>query len=108
MFTCSKIFTASTLLTDAAQWRAVLPAASAKLRSASASISCSTIPSMASRAARMRGVVPSSVVAFKLVDRFFSRMWKTPWASAATAECRGVRPVESWKNREQSLTADLT
>ncbi|CAB0009318.1 unnamed protein product [Nesidiocoris tenuis] len=63
--------------------------------SASALIRSSTIPSIASLAARIKGVVPSCVLAFKLVALFLRRIWKTPIASAATAECSGVRPVLS-------------
>uniref|UniRef100_A0A2M4D3K3 Putative secreted protein n=1 Tax=Anopheles darlingi TaxID=43151 RepID=A0A2M4D3K3_ANODA len=90
------MFTASTLFTAAAQCRAVLPLLSAALMSASAVIRSSTIPSMASRAASISGVVPSCIRAFRLVARLRSRIWNTPIASAATAACSGVRPVLSW------------
>lgn len=46
-------------------------------------------------AASINGVVPSCILAFKLVARFLNKIWNTPMASEATAACKGVLPVLS-------------
>ena len=53
-----------------------LPYSSLALTSASAFMKSSTMPSIASRAASIRGVVPSCILAFSCVIRLRSRIWK--------------------------------
>ncbi len=71
---CSSVTVASTLLTDAAQCSAVLPYSSVAFTSASALMRSSTVASMARRAARMSGVVPSFIREFRFVARFRSKI----------------------------------
>lgn len=52
-----------------------IPFSSAALISASALTKSSTMPSIASLAAIMRGVAPSSIRAFKLVLRFLNKIY---------------------------------
>lgn len=92
-----------------------MPFLSPKLTSASLLISSSAKSSTDNLTASIRGVLPSSVWAFTFVARCLNSTWigkllhystsigmsfffltiKTPLASAATAACNGVLPLQS-------------